>query len=130
MMENFSTETLEAIFDALPLDVTFVDDTDTVRYYSRGENRIFRRTPAVIGRKVQNCHPKESLDKVSKVVSDLKSGERDFAEFWIDLKGRKVYIRYFAVRDKAGEYLGTLEVTQDITDIQKIEGQKRLLDVG
>jgi len=130
MLENISAETLEAIFDALPLDVTFVDDTDTVRYYSRGENRIFRRTPAVIGRKVQNCHPKESLDKVSKVVSDLKSGERDFAEFWIDLKGRKVYIRYFAVRDRAGKYLGTLEVTQDITDIQKIEGQKRLLDVG
>ena len=128
MLENFSAETLEAIFDALPLDVTFVDDTDTVRYYSRGEDRIFRRTPAVIGREVQDCHPKESLDKVSKVVSSLKSGERDFAEFWIDLKGRKVYIRYFAVRDKAGKYLGTLEVTQDITDIQKTEGQKRLLD--
>ena len=129
MLEKFSTETLEAIFDALPLDVTFVDETDTVRYYSRGDDRIFRRTPAVIGRKVQDCHPKESLDKVIQVVSNLKSGKRNVAEFWIDHKGRKIYIRYFAVRDKAGKYLGTLEVTQDITDIQKIAGEKRLLDV-
>jgi len=130
MLETFSTETLEAIFDALPLDVTFVDDTDTVRYYSKGDDRIFRRTPAVIGRKVQDCHPKESLDKVNQVASNLKSGKRDFAEFWIDLKGRKIYIRYFAVRDKAGKYLGILEVTQDITNIQKIAGEKRLLDVA
>ena len=130
MLENFSLETLEAIFDALPLDVTFVDETDTVRYYSKGDDRIFRRTPAVIGKKVQDCHPKESLDKVNQVASNLKSGKRDFAEFWIDLKGRKIYIRYFAVRDKAGKYLGTLEVTQDITDIQKIAGEKRLLDVA
>jgi len=129
MLEKFSTETLEAIFDALPLDVTFVDATDTVGYYSRGDDRIFRRTPAVIARKVQDCHPKESLDKVIQVVSGLKSGKRGVAEFWIDLKGRKIYIRYFAVRDKAGKYLGTLEVTQDITDIQKIAGEKRLLDV-
>ena len=129
MLEKFSDETLEAIFDALPVDVTFVDATDTVRYYSRGDNRIFRRTPAVIGLNVQDCHPKESLDKVIQVVSGLKSGKKDVAEFWIDLKGRKIYIRYFAVRDKAGKYLGTLEVTQDITDIKKIAGEKRLLDV-
>ena len=128
MLEKFSIETLEAIFDTLPLDVTFVDETGTVRYYSKGDDRIFRRTPAVIGRKVQDCHPKESLDKVNQVASDLKSGKRDVAEFWIDLKGRKIFIRYFAVRDKAGKYLGTLEVTQNITDIQKVEGEKRLLD--
>ena len=130
MIEKFSVETLEAIFDALPVDVTFVDETDTVRYYSKGDDRIFRRSPAVIGKKVQDCHPRESLDKVSQVVSDLKSGRKDIAEFWIDLKGRKIYIRYFAVKDKSGKYLGTLEVTQDITDIQKIEGEKRLVDVG
>ena len=128
MLEAFSTETLEAIFDALPVEVSFVDDTDAVRYYSKGDQRIFRRTPSVIGKKVQDCHPKESVHKVEQVVSDLKSGKRDAAEFWIDLGERKVYIRYFAVRDKAGKYLGTLEVTQDITDIQKITGQKRLLD--
>jgi PAS domain S-box-containing protein len=130
MLEQFSGALLEAIFDALPLDVTFVDENDTVRYYSRGDDRIFRRTPAVLGRKVQNCHPRDSLDKVNKVVSALRSGKRNVAEFWIDFKGRKIYIRYFAVRDKAGRYRGVLEVTQDITDIQKIAGQKRLLDTA
>jgi PAS domain S-box-containing protein len=128
MLETISTETLEAIFDALPVDLTFVDDTDTVRYYSRGDERVFRRTPAVIGKKVQQCHPQKSLHKVEQVVSDLKSGRRNVAEFWIDLKGRKIYIRYFAVRDKAGKYLGIVEVSQDITDLQKIIGEKRLLD--
>jgi PAS domain S-box-containing protein len=130
MLEALSTETVEAIFDALPVEVSFVDEADTVRYYSKGDNRIFRRTPAVIGRKVQDCHPQKSLHKVEQVVSELKAGKRDVAEFWIDLKGRKIYIRYFPVRDKAGKYLGILEVTQDITDIQKITGEKRLLDVG
>jgi len=128
MLETFSTETLEAILDALPVEVSFVDATDTVRYYSKGDRRIFRRTPAVIGRKVQDCHPPKSLHKVEQVMSDLKSGRRDVAEFWIDLNGRKIYIRYFAVRDKAGKYLGVLEVTQDVTDIQKVIGEKRLLD--
>ena len=129
MLEAISTETLEAIFDTLPVDLTFVDATDTVRYFSKGDDRIFRRTPAVIGKKVQNCHPPKSLHKVEQVVSDLKAGKRNVAEFWIDLKGRKIYIRYFAVRDKNGKYLGIVEVTQDITDLQKIEGEKRLLDM-
>ena len=128
MLETILIETIEAIFDTLPVDLTFVDDTDTVRYYSKGDERIFKRTPAVIGRKVQDCHPQESLHKVEQVVSELKAGTRNVAEFWIDLKGRKVYIRYFAVRDKTGRYIGTLEVTQDITDLQKITGEKRLLD--
>lgn len=111
MLETFSTETLEAIFDALPVEVSFIDDADTARYYSKGDKRIFKRTPAVIGRKVQDCHPKQSLHKVEQVISDLKSGGRDVVEFWIDLKGRRIYIRYFPVRDKADRYLGTLEVT-------------------
>ena len=127
MLEKLSTETLEAVFDTLPVDLTFVDETDTVRYYSKGDERISKRTPAVIGRNVLDCHPQKSVHKVEQVVSDLKSGRRDVAEFWIDLHGSKIYIRYFAVRDKAGKYLGTLEVTQDITDLQKIEGEKRLL---
>ncbi len=129
MLETISTETLESIFDTLPVDLTFVDDADTVRYYSRGDERIFKRSPAVIGRKVQDCHPQKSLHKVEQVVSDLKAGRKNFAEFWIDLKGQKIYIRYFAVRDKTGKYIGTLEFTQDITDLQKIEGEKRLLDM-
>ena len=129
MLEKLSIETLEAIFDTLPVEVSFVDDADTLRYYSKGDQRIFRRTPAVIGRKVQDCHPQQSLHKVEQVISELKAGRRNAAEFWIDLKGRKIYIRYFAVRDRTGKYLGTLEVTQDITDLQKIEGEKRLLDI-
>ena len=128
MLEKLSTETLEAIFDTLPVEVSFVDDSDTVRYYSKGDRRIFRRTPAVIGKEVQDCHPQKSLYKVEQVVSELKSGKKDVAEFWIDLKGRKIYIRYFPVKDKTGKYIGILEVTQDITDLQKIEGEKRLLD--
>ena len=128
MLEELPSEVIEAIFDTLPVEVSFVDDSDTVRYYSKGDERIFRRTPAVIGRKVQDCHPQRSVHKVQQVVSELKSGSRDAAEFWVDVKGRKVYIRYFAVRDKNGKYLGVLEVTQDITDLQKIEGEKRLLD--
>ena len=130
MLEQFSSELLEAIFDSLPVDVTYVDENDTVKYYSKHDERIFRRTPAVIGRQVQNCHPKDSLDKVNQAVAELKSGKRNVAEFWIDFKGRKVYIRYFVVRDKASKYCGILEVAQDITDIQKITGQKRLLDEG
>jgi PAS domain S-box-containing protein len=130
MLETISTGTLEAIFDALPVDLTFVDDADTVRYYSKGDERIFRRIPAVIGKKVQQCHPQKSLHKVEQVVSQLKTGQRNMAGFWIDLKGHKIYIRYFAVKDKTGKYLGTLEVTQDITEIQKITGEKRLLDEG
>ena len=130
MLEQFSSELLEAIFDSLPVDVTYVDENDTVKYYSKHDERIFRRTPAVIGRQVQNCHPKDSLDKVNQAVAELKSGKRNVAEFWIDFKERKVYIRYFVVRDKAGKYRGILEVAQNITDIQKITGQKRLLDEG
>jgi PAS domain S-box-containing protein len=130
MLETLSTETLEAIFDALPVDITFVDGADTVRYYSRGDDRIFKRSPSVIGKQVQDCHPQKSLDKVIQVVSDLKSGKRKVAEFWIELKGRLVYIRYFPVRDKQGRYIGIVEVSQDITDIQKIKGERRLLDEG
>ena len=130
MLEKLSTETLEAIFDTLPVEMSFVDDTDTVRYYSKGDKRIFKRTPAVIGKRVQDCHPQKSLHKVEQVVSELKTGKRDISEFWIDLHGRKIYIRYFPVRNKQGKYLGILEVTQDITDLQKIEGEKRLLDEG
>jgi len=110
----------------LPVDITFVDKEDTVRYFSQSKERIFPRTKTVIGRKVQLCHPKESLHKVEKIINDFKNNKRGVAEFWINLKGRLIYIRYFAVR-RNGEYLGTLEVTQDITDIKKIEGEKRLL---
>lgn len=125
---SFSVEELEAMLNTLPVDITFVDKDDTVRYFSQSSERIFARTKAVIGRKVQQCHPQKSIHVVNQILDDFKAKRRDVAEFWIDLKGRLVYIRYFAVRSRAGEYLGCLEVTQDITDIKRIEGEKRLLD--
>ncbi len=121
-------DVLEAILNTLPIDITFVDAEDRVRYFSLSSERIFVRSKAVIGREVQYCHPKKSLDKVNKILDDFKQGRRDSAEFWINLGGRLVYIRYFAVRSKSGEYLGTLEVTQDITGIKQIQGEKRLDD--
>lgn len=118
---------METILNTLPVDVTFVDDEDTVRYFSQSRERIFPRTKAVIGRKVQQCHPQKSIHVVNQILDDFRNGRRDVAEFWIRIKERLIYIRYFAVRDKDGKYLGCLEVTQDITDIKKIEGEKRLL---
>jgi len=121
-------EQIEAIFNALPGEVTFVDKDDTVRYYAQPKERIFVRTPAVIGRKVQQCHPEKSVHVVNKLLEDFKSGRRDVAAFWINMQGRLIYIRYFAVRDKDGNYQGCIETTEDITEIKKIEGEKKLLD--
>ena len=119
---------LKAIFEVLPVDLTLVDKEDRVRFYSEGPNRVFPRTTSVIGREVINCHPPKSMHMVEKILEDFKAGESSTAEFWIDLKERKVYIRYFALRDEQNNYLGCLEVTQDITQIKALEGQKRLLD--
>ena len=127
MTGEIHKEVLDAVLNALPVEISFVDENDTVRYFNKNGDRIFPRPPAVIGRKVQDCHPKKSLHKVNQILDDFKNNKRSSAEFWIDLKNRKVYIRYFAVRDKNGKYLGCLEVSQDITDIQKIKGEKRLL---
>lgn len=128
MIENLSQEQLAAIMETIPVDISFVDENDTVKFWNKHETRVFKRPNSVLGKTVQNCHPPKSVGTVNEVLSDLKSGKRDFAEFWIDLKGRKVYIRYFAVRGKDGEYMGTLEVGQDITEIRQIEGEKRLLE--
>ncbi len=119
---------LGPLLDTLPVEISFIDASNTVAYFNKGEKReIFPRPAAVIGRKVQNCHPPKSLAKVEQILGEFKSNKRDAAEFWIDNKGRKIYIRYFAVRDEKGEYLGCLEVSQDITKIKEIEGEKRLL---
>ena len=128
MIENLSREQLEGILEAIPVEISFVDENDLVKLWNKHETRIFKRPVSVIGKSVQNCHPKQSVDKVNQILSDFKSGRQDSAAFWINLGDRKVYIRYFAVRDKAGRYLGTLEATQDITGIKKIEGEKRLLE--
>ena len=128
MIEKFSHEVIEVLLDALPVDITFVDEDDRVQYFNKEGKRIFARSRKIIGIKVQKCHPEKSIHVVNEILEDFRNNKRDSANFWIDLKGRKMYIRYFAVRDKEGKYLGCLEVTQDITDIQKITGEKRLLD--
>jgi len=125
---SLSKEEIEAILNALPVDISFVDANDAVKYFNKAEKRIFVRTKAVIGRKVQLCHPQKSVHIVNKILETFKTGKKDVAEFWITMNNRLIHIRYFAVRDKNGKYLGTMEVTQDLTDIKKIEGQKRLLD--
>jgi PAS domain S-box-containing protein len=124
---TLSKEVIEAVLNTLPVDITFVDSDDIVRYFSQSKERIFPRTKAVIGRSVQQCHPQKSVHVVNQILEDFRSGSRDSAGFWIDLKGRKIYIRYFPVHGENGDYLGCLEVTQDITDIGQIEGEKRLL---
>ena len=127
MIENLNKEQLEGVLEAIPVEISFVDENDLVKFWNKHETRIFRRPISVIGKSVQDCHPEHSVDKVAQILSDFKSGKRDSAEFWINLGERKVYIRYFAVRDKTGRYLGTLEATQDITEIKRIEGEKRLM---
>ncbi|MFW9809989.1 MAG: DUF438 domain-containing protein [Candidatus Thorarchaeota archaeon] len=125
---TLTLEQLELLFNHLPVDTTFVDDHDRVRFFSESPNRIFVRSRAVIGRSVQLCHPKDSIDRVQEILDDFRAGKRDSAEFWINLRGRAIHIRYFAVRNSSGKYLGCLEVSQDITEIKKIKGEKRLID--
>jgi DUF438 domain-containing protein len=125
---RFALEELTATLNALPVDITFVDADDRVKYFSQSKDRIFVRAKSVIGRNVENCHPPQSVHKVKEIVDAFKKGTRDHADFWIRLQGKLVFIRYFAVRDPDGSYLGTLEVTQDLTDIMKLEGERRLLD--
>ena len=125
---SMNKDELEAMLNSLPIDITFVDKKDTVRYFSQPKERLFPRAMAVIGRKLQQCHPQKSVHLLNQILDEFKSGERDLAEFWVDVKGRKIHIRYFAVRDSSGKYLGCVGVDQDITDIQKLEGEKRLLE--
>jgi DUF438 domain-containing protein len=124
---SLGLEQLKAIFRTLPVDLTFVDADDRVRFFTEGEKRIFVRPKAIIGRKVEHCHPPASVHIVERIVGDFRSGRQDVAEFWIDHKGQFVHIRYFAVRDEQGEYLGTLEVTQELTRERALEGERRLL---
>jgi hypothetical protein len=122
-----SLSQLKAVFATLPVDLTFVDADDRVRFFSEGLNRVFNRAKAVIGRRVQHCHPPASVGMVDRILSDFRSGGQNVAEFWIERRGRFIHIRYFAVRDEAGAYQGTLEVTQDLTRERRLEGERRLL---
>ena len=125
---HLSAEQINLLLTHLPVDISFVNEKDEVVYYSQTKERIFPRSPGVIGRKVQNCHPPKSFHMVHKILDEFRAGNRDTAEFWIQMKGRVLHIRYFAVRDNNRQYRGTLEVSQDITEIQKLTGNKRLLD--
>ncbi|MEH7180278.1 DUF438 domain-containing protein [Neobacillus vireti] len=122
-----SLKQLELLLNHLPVDLTFIDQDDVVRYFSHGKERIFARTKAVIGRTVQNCHPPRSVHVVEELLADFKAGRKDTEDFWIKFRDKYVYIRYFAVRDENGKYIGTLEFTQNIDPIQAIEGEKRIM---
>ena len=129
LIHNLSLEQIDAIMETLPVEVTFVDADDTVAYFNRlDKEKIFVRTRSVMGRKVQKCHPEKSVDRVQQIVNGFKDGSLEKADFWIDFAGDKVLIRYFPVRNEEGTYLGVLEVTQQIGWIQKLSGEKRLLD--
>ncbi len=121
-------EQVNFIFKFLPVDITYVDENDKVVFYNRGEDRVFPRSPGIIGREVRFCHPPKSVDQVLKILEEFKAGRQDTAEFWIQFKGKFIHIRYFAVRDEQKNYRGVIEMSQDITDIKKLEGDKRLLD--
>lgn len=121
-------EQVNFIFKFLPVDITYVDENDRVVFYNRGEDRVFPRSAGIIGREVKFCHPPKSVDQVLKILEEFKAGRQDTAEFWIQFKGKFIHIRYFAVRDDEKIYKGVIEMSQDVTDIRKLEGDKRLLD--
>jgi DUF438 domain-containing protein len=125
---SFTADEINAILNTIPFDLTFVDKDDTVRYFTQGQERIFARSRAILGRQVQLCHPPQSVHIVEKILQDFKSGNQNKAAFWIDMKGRFISIEYFALRDKKGKYLGVLEVSQDLTEKRALKGEQRLLN--
>ena len=123
-----SAEQIRLIFNHLPVDITYVDENNKVKFFSTPEKRIFRRTNSIIGRDVKNCHPHESVHVVEQIVEAFRNGEKDKASFWIQMKGEFILIQYFAIRDEQGNYKGVVEVSQEITEIRNLQGEQRLLD--
>jgi len=123
-----SPDQLILLLNNLTVDITFIDENDEVQYFSGGKQRIFHRSKAIIGRKVQNCHPPESVHIVNEIITAFRNGQKDHADFWIQMKGSIIYIRYFALRNDQGIYKGTIEVSQDITEIRSLQGERRLLE--
>ncbi|MBN1553241.1 MAG: PAS domain-containing protein [Phycisphaerae bacterium] len=134
MIGALPEDVLQAVLETLPLEWSILDSDDRVLAWNRHKTRIFKRPPEVIGRNVRNCHPPKSLEKVERILAEMKAGTRDRARFWIDLplgpekQKQKVLIEYFALRDQAGTYLGCMECSQNISEHQSISGEKRLLD--
>ena len=134
MIGKISEKELEAVLETIPLEFSILDKNDKVLAWNKHETRIFKRPAAAVGRDVRKCHPPKSLSKVEQILSEMKQGKRDMAQFYIDLpigknqEKNKVMIQYFALRDKNKNYLGCLETSQNITTIQNIKGEKRLLD--
>ena len=127
---KFSVEELMAVLNSLPVDLTFVDRNDKVKYFTQGRERVFDRNRAILGRDVRMCHPPSSVHIVDKIINDFKSGHADSAPFWIQMQGKFIHIEYFALRNEKGEYLGTLEVSQDLTAKRKLENEQRILNYG
>ncbi|MDF1576644.1 MAG: DUF438 domain-containing protein [Bacteroidales bacterium] len=127
---SFSVNELMAILNTAPVDMTFVDKNDKVKYFTQGNHRIFPRSRSIINRDVRLCHPPGSVDIVEKIIDDFKSGKASHAPFWIQMKGKFILIEYYALRDDKGEYLGTLEVSQDLTNARSLEGERRILSYG
>ena len=127
---SFTSKEIMAILNTVPVDMTFVDKDDKVKYFTQGAHRIFARSRSIINRDVRLCHPPGSVDIVEKILEDFKSGKASYAPFWIQMKGRFILIAYYALRDENGEYLGTLEVSQDLTEARSLEGEKRILSYG
>lgn len=123
-----SKDEIEKIFNTIPLDITFIDETDSVKFFNQAQDRIFARTKSVIGRTVQNCHPPHSVNTVERLLADFKSGKKDSEAFWIQKPGIFIHIMYYAIRNDQGQYMGTLEVTQNVESYRQLEGEKRLLD--
>ncbi|MCD4739810.1 PAS domain-containing protein [archaeon] len=132
MIGNIPSDVLDALLETIPIEFSVVDENDEVLGWNKHETRIFKRPVGVVGRNIRDCHPEKSLSKVEQILEEMKKGERDKARFWIDLpfgeNKHKVLIQYFALRDKEGKYIGCLEASQDIDDIQKLTGEKRLLN--
>jgi DUF438 domain-containing protein len=127
---SFTKAQLQAILNTLPVDMTFVDANEKVKYFSQGKERIFHRSRAILNRDVKLCHPPSSVHVVEQILEDFRSGKQDHAPFWIQMKGKFIFIEYYALRDENGEYLGTLEVSQDLTEKRALQGEQRILEYG
>jgi hypothetical protein len=126
---RLTAEQIDLMLKRLPFDITFVDENDRVRYFSDTADRIFPRSPGIIGRAVQNCHPPKSVHVVNTIVQAFKDKTKASADFWIQRGGKFVLIRYFPVYDAAGAYKGVIEVSQEVSQIRALEGERRLLDL-